>query len=270
MLKKVMLVAAVLTIGTRANAQQCESYLGQTSSPLTFEQAIAQVPSVAPRGEFETTAQYEARRASASGTRGPLVILKEPEDRADNIRYDADNSRLGIRTYAFDNTNFDPSWGLQGTPYAEMLNPSTLANIDVVINQQDEPNGTYEGRNAMGASWTVTRINRVTQAIFERPLSARDYRNSGLFPVADSAPYFVGYIDMPPEVAQQLKPSLNLALVVEPREPFVVENTYDGRGRITVQNPIDVTNQLTVLVGDIVCGLVLDSTNRVLAAYETR
>ena len=267
MLRTILFASACL-VATAAGAQtQCQSYAGQTIAPLTFDQALTRMPSLAPRGEYETTAQYEARRAAAGGGRGPLVILKQPENRDTFIRYDADNGRLGIQGYAFDNTNFDAWTALYGTPHADTLNPSTIGNRDVVISSRDTPAGTYQGRNAFGATWTVTRINRTTQAIYEGPQPGL---TTSLFPSAERSTNIVGYLDMSPEVAQRAKPTLKLAFVVEPREPFVVRRTYAGRGRITIQNPRDVTENTIILVGDIQCGLVLDATNRVLAAYPTR
>jgi hypothetical protein len=198
------------------------------------------------------------------------MILKSPEDRDRHIRYDADAGRLAIQSYAFDNTSFDAWTAFYGTPYAASLNASTIGNIDAVISQRDTPNGTYEGQNAYGARWTITRINRTTQAIFDRTLGPREGVFGGLFPSADSTPYVAGYIDMPPEVAQRVKPALKLAFVVMPREPFIIRNTFPGRGRITIQNPRDVTETATVLIGDIQCGLVLDTSNHVLGAYATR
>jgi hypothetical protein len=261
------LLGSACFLASAANAQQCDTYSGQTVSPLTFEQAVARVPSVAPRGEYETTAQYEARLAAATGGRGPLIILKQPENRDDYIRYDADNGRLAIQSYAFDNTNFDPWTAVYGTPHARTLNPSTIGNRDVVISSREVPTGTYEGRNAFGARWTVTRITRTIQAIYEGPEQGL---TTSLFRNVERSTNIVGYLQMPPEVAQRTKPTLRLAFVVEPRFPFVVRNTYAGRGRITIQNPRDVTESLTMIVGDIQCGLVLDGGNRVLGAYQTR
>jgi hypothetical protein len=260
MLKPLLFASACLGSTSALAQQQCQS----------FEQAVQRLPNVAPRGEYETTAQYEARRSASVGGSGPLIILKTPEGRDKYIRYDADAGRLGIQTYAFDNTGFDAWYAFYGTPAAQALDPSTLGNLDVVISQDEKAAGTYQGQNAYGARWTVTRINRTTQAIFDRALTPREGMSRGLFPSADSAPYMAGFLEISPEEAQRIKPVMKLAFVVEPREPYVVRNNYSGRGRITIQNPNDVTENSTVLIGDIQCGLALDANNKVLGAFPTR
>lgn len=248
----------------------CAQFQGQTLSPLSFEEALSKLPDSAPKGEFETTAQYESRRTSPIGRPGLIVVQKSPEDRAEYIRYDADTQQLGVKTYAFDNTSFDAWSAFYSTPHAATLNASTLGNIDVVISQSEKLNGTYEGQNAYGAKWTVVRVNRNTQAIYDRATNSRESMLGGLFPAADKSPYMVGYLNMPSEAAQQLKPTLKLAFAISPKEPFVVRRTFAGRGKVTIQNPRDVTETATVLIADIQCGLVLDGANKVLGAYPTR
>jgi hypothetical protein len=271
MIKMALFFVAPVALTSSAQSQQCTTYVGQTVTPLTFDQAISHIPNVAPRGEYETTAQYEERRRAAGvGSGGPLIIVKTPENRDRYIRYDADAGRLAIQTYAFDNTGFDAWTALYGTPYIQALNPSTLGNFDVVISEREVATGTYQGRNGFGATWPVTRVTRTLQAIYERPRGPRDGITSGLFPSADEAPHVVGYLEMPPEVAQRTKPTMKLAFVVVPRDPYVIRSSYAGRGNITVQNPFDVTYTTTILVADVQCGLALDASNRVLGAFPTR
>lgn len=266
---RLLTVAAVFLVATRANAQQeCEAYVGQTVTPHTFEQALTRVPNVAARGEYETTAQYEIRRNAAMADLAPLIILKVPEDRERCIRYIADASLLGIQACAFDNADFDAWTAFYGSPHGQSLDASTdySSNIDVVISQLATPLGTYQGQNAYGATWTVTRVSSATQAIFERH---DEVFAGGLFSEAGSD-HVVVFLDMPPEEARLMKPALKLAFVVSPREPFVVQTTYSGRVPVIIQNPYDFTVTSTVVIGDIQCGLVLDAGNHVLGAASTR
>jgi hypothetical protein len=111
---------------------------------------------------------------------------------------------------------------------------------------------------------------RSVNVIFDR---ASDYKTDGygggLFPSADKSPYAAASLSLPPEEAKRLKPELKLAFVLLPKEPYLVRNKYSV-GKTTVSNPTDVTESATILVADIVCGLVLDGTSKVLAASRSR
>lgn len=39
--------------------QMCESYVGRTIKPVTFDAAAAKFPAVSPKGEYEKTEAYE-------------------------------------------------------------------------------------------------------------------------------------------------------------------------------------------------------------------
>ena len=262
-MRTTILIAAAALFSTNANAQnQCADYLGQTIAPKTFDEAIMSFANLAPKGEFETTAQYEDRKKSAlAGILGPLLISKAPEDRK-YFQYDADAQKLRIITYAFQNTFFD-------TPSAffvagSKIDASTLENIQVVISRVDQPTGSYVAQNGFGASARVISVKRTTAVIFDRKANFGE----PLFPTAKGSPYVVGELTLVPAEAQALKPNLKLAFVVVPREPYLIRGSKPG-SVTTIQNPIDVTENFSILIADIQCGLVTDSTNKVLAAYPT-
>jgi hypothetical protein len=268
---KTTLAFGVLVWAASAYAQsECQGYTGQSVAAVTFDQALKGLPSVAPRGEYETTAQYEARRNAETGEVGTIIILKEPEDRDRHIRYDADTGRLYIHAYAFDNTNFEPWRAFYDTPAGKSLDADVISNVDVVISQSKTTKGTYEGQNAYGARWTVNAITRTTQAIFDRRLMPSEGFSVNLFHTTHGPSSVVGSLNLSPEEAQRIKPLMQLAFVVLPRYPYVVRNTYKGRGRVTIQNPFDITEVTTVLIGDIQCALALDNQNKVLGSFPTR
>lgn len=261
-----LLVASIQAKAANNESEECAIYVGQTVTPQSFDQATGGFAALPPKGEFETTAAYEARKASALGAAsGVLIIGKEPEDRK-YFEYNADSQRLGIKSYAFDNTSFDAWKSFYAAGYYGKIEVSTMGNIDAVISSVDKPNGTYEGSNSFGAKATIQKVHRTTTAIFEgagRPL------NNGLFPQAEKSPYEVASLQLTPSEAQQLKPLLQVAFVVQPKEPFVVKGTRSV-GETTIRNPIDVTEDFEVLVADFRCGLLLDGNNKVLGSYATR
>jgi hypothetical protein len=85
----------------------CERYVGQTVAPKPFDAAVARFANLTPKGEFETTAEYDARKTSVLGDAiDTIVISKDPEDR-EFFEYNADTRKLTILSYVFDNTNRD-------------------------------------------------------------------------------------------------------------------------------------------------------------------
>jgi hypothetical protein len=265
---------ALTLVATPAAAQECQSYTGQTVAPTTIDAALARYSTMTPRGEFESTTEFEARRARASGGSGPLIIGKVPDPleygdrsgRGDNFRYDADRQVMRVVAYAFDNMNFDHNdiWGYGGPLYSAGDYTSRFSNVDVVITQIERVTGSFRGSNAFGVSRQIARINRTMSVIYDRPLQGL---GSGLFPNLDTD-QVVGEIPMNPTEARALKSTMTVAFVVVPREPFVVSAT-DGPSSATINNPQEVTVLTRVLFGDIQCALVLDPRGRVLASYLT-
>ena len=261
MTKKTMIAIGLATAlaGTPTLAQTCDAYVGQTIDPKTFDQAIAGLGDVAPKGEFETTAAYEARLAN-SGNDGPLIIAKDIEDRK-YLAYDADNQVLGVKTYALHNMNLS-WWNIFYDAKIDSLKADLSNNHAVGISQKDTETGTYKAQNSYGAEATITEITRVSDGIFDRV--AKDYREQ-LF--KGNGPDLEG-LPLDPASAQALKPKMKAAFVVVPKTPFFVQGEHSV-GETTIRNPTDITERYRVLIADIQCGLLTDDQNKVLASYET-
>ncbi len=73
---------------------------------------------------------------------------------------------------------------------------------------------------------------------------------------------------MTPAEAQVIKPQLRVAFVVAPRAPYMVVGQHQP-GKVTFQNPFEVTEIFEIMIADIQCGLLMDSENRVLGSYIT-
>lgn len=257
-------------------AQECSSYIGRTITPVTIEAALARFSGLTPRGEFETTADFDARRARTIGTVGPLIIGKLPDGRSngsgqagrgDFFQYDADRGVMRVISYAFDNSNFSHEniWGYGAPLHREGDYTSRWSNVDVVITETNQTTGSYSASNAFGATRTVTRISRTISAIYDRPLPGTGAQ--GLFPGLGQD-NVVGTIAMTPEEARYNKFTMTVAFVVMPHEPFVVASSVN-QFRPTIERPTDVTVTTRVLFADIQCALVLSDRGTVLAAYVT-
>lgn len=224
--------------------------------------------SIAPKGEFETTAEFDARRAPAVATLpGELILLKQPEDR-EHLIYDADAQRLDIVTYAFHNIGL-PDGALfgPGAPYEGAVEYG-YASLAVVINYDSTSHGSYLASNAFGAPVRVARIYKRYRGVFERPASYSD----GLFPSADEEPHIAGSVAMTPEFARKEMNLIKLAFIVRPKAPYfaIRPGKDDIPNTPSIDYPFEVTEEVSALIGDIQCGLVLDSTNQVLGSFETR
>jgi hypothetical protein len=250
--------------------QMCSAYVGQTVQPQSFDNAVARFAGLTPKSEFETTAQFEARQAQAlAGAGGPLIIEKAPDDRK-FFEYDADAQALRILPFAFDN-KFFPAWeafyaaGLNGS-----LNVNVNDNVDAVISEDERATGSYEASNAYGAKATVVSLTRTVQVIFDHGPKLGGRRET-LFPGSITDDYKVnpvGVLAMSPDQARLMKPGLRLAFVATPYRPFLVRGTTKF-GKVTFQNPRDITYSYTILTADIQCGLVMDESGLVLGAYST-
>lgn len=255
---------------TGSGLQRCSAYVGQTVQPQSFDNAAARFSGLTPKSEYETTAQFEARQAQAlAGAGGTLIIEKAPEDRK-FFEYDADGQALRILPFAFDN-KFFPAWeafyaaGLNGS-----LNVNVNDNVDAVISEDERATGSYEASNAYGAKATVVSLTRTVQVIFDHGPKLGG-RREALFPGSITDDYKVnpvGVLPMSPDQARLMKPGLRLAFVATPYRPFLVRGTTKF-GKVTFQNPRDITYSYTILTADIQCGLVMDESGLVLGAYST-
>lgn len=259
--------SAVLPVNS---AGGCAGYLGRTVSPVSFDAAIAAFARLTPKSEYETTAQFEARRdAALGGGTGPLVIEKAPE-RADLFQYDADAQTLLVSPYVFSNSHF-PAWqAFYAAGLSSAFNVSTLDNIDVVMADSDRVTGSYRATNGFGATTTVVSVTRSMKVIFERGSQLGRVRER-LFPGSITDDYKVnpvGRLRMAPDEARLLKPNLRIAFVAAPRPPYLVKGSTKY-GKTTIQNPRDVTLDFTILTADIQCGLLMDGGGRVIGAYPT-
>ncbi len=247
---------------------ECNAYVGRLVRPISIDAAISRFQGIAPKSEFETTAQFEARKAAAvGGPVGSLVIEKTPEGQQ-YFSYDADAQVLNISPFGFDNTNF-PTWeAFYKLGLDSRYKVSTGSNIDVVISDREAVTGTYKASNAFGAQANVAKVTRTVKAIFDR--APKQY-SEPLFPTPDGQPYStkpIGQISLSPDEARALKPSLRIAFVVAPNDPYLLKGSTPW-GKTTVQNPQDITIDFTILMADIQCGLLMDTTGKVVGAYKT-
>lgn len=256
-----------LTLPSVASAQDCNSLPNSQIAPVTFDQAIASLSNTGAglvKDEFETSAQFEARRAAAGGAPASMLI-SVPID-PEFVTYDADAGAFAIKRYAVANLGADWFTAFYGSPYYNTIEHSSYDNLAMVLSSTDRPNGTYTGQNAYGASWQVTRVNRTINAIFESK-SPRYGVNLFGNNSETSAPTWT--LPVPVDQAREFKSKLRAAVLIAPKAPFYFENSQPSAARVTIQNPRDITQISRVIVADIQCVAFTDDANNVLLAIRT-
>lgn len=262
----VLLVAAASSAHAQANgpaAQACRALVDTRVAPTAFEDAAALTGSVSlTKDEFETTAAYQARLEAARANVPSTFVIPIELDKEHAV-YNADAGKFTISASAFGRYGID--WFSAFYDSGSGISPSLSSQIGLVVASSETPTGTYEGQNAYGAKWDIVKIERRVDAIYQ---GAAPGYNIGLFG-RDSFPAVSWDLPVPPENARAAKESMRAAVVVAPAAPFYFENTQGASGRITIQNPRDVTQVARVLVADIQCVVVTDDTNYVFLAIPT-
>ncbi|MFS0720780.1 hypothetical protein [Brevundimonas phoenicis] len=268
MKKMFALAFCAATVATAASAQQraCDAMLNTTIEPITFDAAselLRSAPLV--KDEFETTAAFEARVAAARQTM-PTSLAISVDLNKEYAVYNAD-----ARKFVIDSRIFGSDYGIDwfSAFYSSPVKPAgyTMGSnvVGLAISSVDTPNGTYMGQNAYGASWEIVKINRDVDAIFDSISSRYDQKLFGRGLATD----FKWDAPAPPEFARQFKEQMKGALIVAPNAPFYIESTESSGGRITIQNPRDVTQIAHVIIADVKCAVLTSESNVVVFAVTT-
>lgn len=238
----------------------CKGYVGQVVKPVAFAALAAQLSGPAPKGEFETTAQYNARVAAARQPvpEGPVIITL-PTDR-EFISYNADTGAMFVQAGAFGAGKFSDIVDVQVTADYFGLVPKELATGSAIPHSMTEKLlRTYTARNGLGLEVKVSEIERQSKGLY--------ISSPKLFPYAKSNRSAVAYLEARPPQAQQLKQTLKVALALLPKAPYVFRTQQPGAAP-TARNPVQYEDKLTALYGEAKCALVLDGANRVLASAD--
>lgn len=240
---------------------ECSTFVGRTVSPITIQQAAARLSSLTPKDEFETTAQYEARIATALETAGgPFVVGRGLED-AKYLEYDADRGVLVVKSYALHNTTFNPkSLWQYGGPLHDKVPYSTISSaVAVSFDDTEKTVGSYRGTNAFGVSTTVSKIDRHVWGVFDRDLPPAEFR---LFKNGNKD-NVLGEIVATPDEARALKQTARVAFTMTPKSPFYAADRASPSDA-TVSDPYEVTTTTHAVFADVQCGLLTDAGGQVL------
>ncbi len=224
------------------------------------------------KGEFETTAQFEARKAQANITPIDMAIIQTTVDRKD-IKYDADNSQFTIVVYAWDNIGINWSEALSPAK-SKGLEYGYYGNHGIVLKQIDTFGKQYQASNAYGASTTVTEMTETSYAVFDRksdlmggPKWVTDFETQTKIAgteITVDAPA-VG-VPVPINRAKIIKDKLNVAIAVRPKGIKAVEGL--GSFSATISNPYDKREVNRTVIADILCAIITDGSGKVLRTVQ--
>jgi hypothetical protein len=222
------------------------------------------VPAI--KGEYETTEAFNARQSAAMANwPSSFVIGYRPN--LQYLKYDADRGAMDVPAYFFSNltTSYHYVFGSLESPFYGKIKYGLGDNIDIVVGETERTAGSYRGSNAYGAMATISKIQRSTKAIWEREAKFGE----DIFPDQQAGVgALLGSIPMSVQQAQSLKAGASAALVIAPRWPFFAQGTRKWEPTITSRT--DVTNDISVIVADIQCALLLDPNKKVVAAFAVK
>lgn len=264
-------IAAASTVADPSSAavdEACMVPVGQRIAPMGIDALISKLGSTAPRGEFETTAQYEARLQAAASGAPRHAFVAMPID-TKYITYDADSGRFRIESFALDNKN--ASWDIfydgPNPPWPRPVGHRDY--VDLVERSVERVVGTYQASNAYGAKVTVREVMRETVGVLERTATGREDLFFADRPWQNIQSNVIAEVPVDPALAPNWRQNLNAAALISPKSPFIAKGIKDwGRPRFDL--PKETTEQLTAVIADISCMVLTDQSGIVLARIPTR
>jgi hypothetical protein len=219
---------------------------------------VQAVPNIAAKGEYETTAQYEARK-SAALSRAPsgVSVLVVPTDR-EYAEYNADSQALIVQAGAFQAGHYSSKTKAEAAAWLAVGDELTKGT-GLFIADKERGLRAYNAQNRFGATYRVSVIERHTKALH---LITKE-----LFTFAKWKSSPVMGLDLPLARAPQVRQTFKVALVLKPVAPYVLSGLFD-EAPPTADDPTEYTDHATLLVAEPKCGLVLDDAMRVLASAD--
>jgi hypothetical protein len=265
-----LLVAAAIGCGHQAWAAECLEQVGAVVAPMSFDdvrQALLKLP--AEKGEYETTVAYQDRLALAKQSVPDVFTVAVPLD-PKYLKYDADQQKLEVVSYAIRNVNtiYDGVFGYGSKLYGKV--PYGSYNIDLVIPTPEKVTGTYTAQTPMGVKMEVAKVSRFAQSIFSRTAVNGETLFFPPSSVSSSKSQVIAsFANVSPDMAKKFKEESKAAVMIKPKAPYLVTGKVPW-GPPSLQNPREIDETLQIVVGSFQCALILNADNKVFAAIVPR
>ncbi len=261
-------IAFSMALGAPAFSE-CSTKVGariELSAPALVAQKLSAAGDT--KGEFETTAEFQARVATShANATGQKIVVESTLD-PENMRYDADGGRFELSQYAWANTSgsFDklfPSGNEYGVPPVSLIDETHGLGLGVT----EKVVGTYQASNSYGNSVEVSRIDRIRYGLFDRVAKKDEATWSFEYPAngsyLDNTYKHAGvFLTMDPATAKEIKPQLRVGVEFSPKKPFLANGTDYWEPRI--DRPTEISETIQAFIGDIACAVITDGQGVVL------
>lgn len=215
------------------------------------------------KGEFETTAQFEARK-SAIADAPSLTVRIELEQR----EYDADREVFKVFIPSLGTTPFYRD-GYHAAALKEIFGTYEYGSPVQLLAQEDKKDESeYEGTNAYGARTVVTQTSYDKFVVFDNKGRRKLASGDNLF--GENAKYETAHLLIPAPLdrAPEMKSQITMVALIDPRAPFTFENDY--RIEPTRDLPRDLRYHYSVVFADIQCVGAFDGSGALIAHWQTR
>jgi len=217
------------------------------------------------KGEFETTADFEARRAAVNDP-PPLVVQVEIAE--DAFSYDADQQEFRVFIPTLEASSlFRHDYRLAALK--DILGDYQDGNpVQMKIREEAIGEKEYEATNAYGATTLVTEKRSEEYVVFDNKGRRRLAGGDNLFEERKKYDTAYLHIPVPLDRAPEVKSQIAMVALIDPRAPMTAEADY--RIEPTRARPRDYRTHYKIIFADIQCVGVLDGEGALLAHWQTR
>lgn len=266
-LKALQTVFALAAVGAAAHAQAaCPTPDRLTGAALSAEDYYAAMagPEIS-KGEFETTAEFQARLALVERPSGALVLI---DTTPDDFKYEADSESFRFLIFNLQpSRSYSSAYTLKGSK-PDFGDYNYGSPVDLKIKEVETDRSEYMATNAYGAQTAVTKIEKVEYVIFDNRGRKRMVMSDDLFSERKEFEMSKLSIPVPRVEAQAVKEGLSMVAYATGKQPWAIESMRGGKPTRDV--PIDVNSTFRIAFADIECVGVRDGEGRLLAHWATR
>lgn len=248
------------SIGMLENGRVDPRYMGFPVAKMI--DAIEKVTGVK-KGEFESTADYNARRSATLA--GKLLgdssiedffafVVPAPkwEEYSSGLRYEFNADTSDVNLYVLPTSSKYVSLNGIGAPDYDTNRREREGLDQFELSTKIESKSTYQGSNAYGATVTVEQTIMSRLGIAANPLSFLSFERDLMY----SNPTIVGQFKLENSRAARELPALKALIVMKLADPYIVYNFKHVEP--TRDNPVDISMQEKLLTGNVI-GIVFYS-----------
>jgi hypothetical protein len=201
------------------------------------------------KGEFESTAEFTARKEAASPSMllGNTLAFVMPVTRGSNYSMEGINYKFDADTGAASLYFLPTTTTINGIggPHHSIYRGSSMHSDSFIISSKVRHDGTYQGTNAYGASLAVEKTHIFKVGIASTPIPFLTFPRNQRY----VDPTYVAQIYLENSSAAAELPVLKALVVLELSEPYILYNFEHFKPKIN--SPSDMTVVEKYLTGNV-------------------